>query len=71
MVNDSDTIVIGGIIKSNKRNSVSRFPLLGSIPIIGWLFKSKIDSYESTELLIFITPTIVQLEKRDDSLVKY
>jgi type IV pilus assembly protein PilQ len=64
LVNDGDTIVIGGIIKSNVSNSDSGWPGLKNIPLLGWLFKTKTKSEASSELLIFITPTIVQLEQQ-------
>ncbi|MBN1930328.1 MAG: type IV pilus secretin PilQ [Desulfobacterales bacterium] len=65
LVNDGDTVVIGGIIKTTNRNSETGIPGLSKIPIIGWLFKSKTKSDDKEELLIFITPRIVQLEQRN------
>jgi type IV pilus assembly protein PilQ len=62
LVNDGDTIVIGGILKTNAAETETRFPLLSKIPIVGWLFKSKATSNTKNELLIFITPRIVHLE---------
>jgi len=64
LVDDGDTIVIGGIIKTTKSSGETGVPWLSKIPLIGWLFKSteKIDNKE--ELLIFITPTIIQLKQR-------
>ncbi len=64
LVNDGDTVVIGGIIKTTKSSGETGVPWLSKIPLLGWLFKStsKIDNKE--ELLIFITPRIVQLEQR-------
>jgi type IV pilus assembly protein PilQ len=64
LVNDGDTIVIGGIIKKNEQDSVNGWPGLKDVPILGWLFKSASESDTSNELLIFITPRIVQLEQR-------
>ncbi|MBW1820268.1 MAG: type IV pilus secretin PilQ [Deltaproteobacteria bacterium] len=64
LVNDGDTIVIGGIVKSNKATSTSGWPGLQNIPLLGWLFKKEGKSEISEELLIFITPKIVQLEQR-------
>ncbi|MDQ6968666.1 MAG: type IV pilus secretin PilQ [Mariprofundaceae bacterium] len=54
-----ETIVIGGIYSRTKQNTTNGVPGLSSIPILGWLFKgnSKVDN--KTELLIFITPTIL------------
>jgi type IV pilus assembly protein PilQ len=64
LVNDGDTIVIGGIFKANIQDSMSGWPGLNKIPLLGWLFKNKVQSENNSELLIFITPRIVQLEQR-------
>jgi type IV pilus assembly protein PilQ len=63
LVNDGDTIVIGGIIKSTETKGQDGFPFVSSIPILGWLFKNSSTKQQSNELLIFITPRIVQLEQ--------
>jgi len=65
LVNDGNTVVIGGIIKTTKKFSEQGLPWLAKIPLLGWLFKSTNKSDEKEELLIFITPRIVQLEQRD------
>ncbi|RPJ79066.1 MAG: type IV pilus secretin PilQ, partial [Deltaproteobacteria bacterium] len=65
LVNDADTIVIGGILKTNVAEGESRFPLLSNIPILGWFFKSRNNSTQKNELLIFITPKIVHLESNN------
>lgn len=59
LVRNGETIVIGGIYTKNKSTDESRIPLLGKIPVLGWLFKSQAKRDEQKELLIFITPTIV------------
>ena len=59
LIDDGDTIVIGGVVKSNKTLTVEGFPILMKIPVVGWLFKSKVESEEKQELLIFLTPRIV------------
>lgn len=64
LVNDGETIVIGGIRKITKDNTVSGVPAMKDIPVLGWLFKSKGITDNKEELLIFITPQIVQLEQR-------
>ncbi len=64
LVNDGDTVVIGGIIKTTDRDSTTGIPGLSKIPILGWLFKKEEKSVDKEELLIFITPRIVQLEQR-------
>jgi len=64
LVNDGETIVIGGIIKTTKNRGESGLPGASKIPVLGWLFKSESNSSQKEELLIFITPKIVQLEQK-------
>lgn len=64
LVNNNDTIVIGGIVKTDNNESSSGVPILSGIPILGRLFRTDIDIDKRNELLIFITPTIVQLEQK-------
>ncbi|MBW1822424.1 MAG: type IV pilus secretin PilQ, partial [Deltaproteobacteria bacterium] len=64
LVNDGDTIVIGGILKSSVTTGTSGWPGLKKIPLLGWLFKTENKSNSNNELLIFITPKIVKLEQR-------
>lgn len=63
LVNNGDTIVIGGIITEETGIGQESVPGLSRIPVLGWLFKSKTKRSAKTELLIFITPTIVELEE--------
>ncbi|MCX5868484.1 MAG: type IV pilus secretin PilQ [Proteobacteria bacterium] len=63
LVKDGETVVIGGIYTIEKTESHSRIPFFSSIPILGWLFRRDQTVNNRTELLIFITPRIV--EKRD------
>jgi type IV pilus assembly protein PilQ len=67
LVNDGDTIVIGGIMKSRRTYGVQGFPWLSKIPVLGWFFRTEKEERDANELLIFITPRIVQLEQRDDT----
>jgi len=60
LVNDGDTIVIGGIVIRDTEWSEARVPFLWRIPILGWLFKNRQISDEKSELLIFLSPTIVE-----------
>ena len=64
LVNDGDTIVIGGILKSTVTSGNSGWPGLKNIPLLGWLFKQASKSTKNNELLVFITPKIVHLEQR-------
>lgn len=59
LVNDGGTVVIGGVIVSNQQVNISQVPLIGSIPIIGHLFRRQKVETNSQELLFFITPKIV------------
>ncbi|MGB2927315.1 MAG: type IV pilus secretin PilQ, partial [Desulfobacterales bacterium] len=65
LVNDGDTVIIGGIRKSRKDTGQSGVPGLMKIPVLGWLFKTESKEHQLDELLIFITPQIVQLEQRN------
>jgi type IV pilus assembly protein PilQ len=65
LVNDGDTVIIGGIRKTRQNEGVTGVPGLKDIPLIGWMFKRKLVEDEMQELLIFITPRIVQLEQRN------
>jgi type IV pilus assembly protein PilQ len=56
---DGGTVVIGGVIISNQRTDVQQVPLVGSVPLIGHLFKRTSVSVSSQELLFFITPRIL------------
>jgi type IV pilus assembly protein PilQ len=62
LIRDGDTTVIGGIYTRNTSKSYKKIPLLGDIPVLGWLFKSRARSDDRSELLIFITPKIVNRE---------
>jgi type IV pilus assembly protein PilQ len=60
LVDNRDTIVIGGLYRKDIGNVETGVPLLREIPVLGWLFKTKATSEERRELLIFITPTIIR-----------
>ncbi len=62
LVNDGDTAVIGGIYTKNTSKSYHKLPFFGDIPILGWLFKTKSSKDDRSELLIFITPKVVNRE---------
>ncbi len=59
LVNNGQTIVIGGIYTDTTNHNQTGIPLLKDIPLLGWLFKSNVDSVAKTELLVFITPKVV------------
>jgi type II secretion system protein D len=59
IVKDKQTIVISGILRSELSDIVRKVPLLGDIPLLGALFRSKDKTVKNTELLVFITPIVV------------
>jgi type IV pilus assembly protein PilQ len=60
LVNDGQTVVLGGILDTTKTKSANKVPFLADIPVLGNLFKSTTDINNKTELLIFITPKILR-----------
>ncbi len=59
MVKSGDTVVIGGIYKEEQGESEAGIPYLRNIPFLGWLFKAQTKVMKKTELLIFLTPTVL------------
>jgi len=60
LVNDGQTVVLGGILETERRDAVSKVPVLGDIPVLGRLFKSTTQTDNKDELLIFVTPRILR-----------
>jgi len=60
IVKGGETIVIGGLIRDNITTAERKVPLLGDIPLLGWLFKSKTTKVEKVNLMLFITPHIIK-----------
>lgn len=63
-VKNGDILALGGLISEETNDTVIRTPILGSIPIIGWFFKTKSKIISQTSLTIFISPTIIQPKLR-------
>ena len=59
LVNNGETIVLGGIYQQSIKSTVSKIPVLGDIPYFGWMFRNSSESNQKKELLIFVTPRIV------------
>lgn len=57
---NGQTVVLGGLIKNNVIKGEIKVPLLGDIPLLGWLFKRKTTTESKTNLLVFITPKIIK-----------
>ena len=67
-VQDGQTLVIGGLIKSKKLTTIEKVPVLGNIPVIGNLFKKTGHQIEKTNLLVFITPHVVRNLQEENAL---
>ena len=59
LLDNGETVVIGGIYEQDKNDTVTKVPFFGDIPLLGWLFKNKEVKDNKTELLIFLTPRIL------------
>ncbi len=70
IVKDQQTVVLGGLIRDNILKAERKVPILGSIPILGWLFKYQSKRVEKTNLLIFLTPYIVKEPAELDTITE-
>ena len=59
LVRDGQTVVLGGIYETERRETINKVPLLGDIPGVGALFRSTSNVSNKSELLIFVTPRIL------------
>jgi type IV pilus secretin PilQ/predicted competence protein len=64
VVNDGDHLVIGGVTTSVQREDIRKIPLLGDVPIFGWLFKQRGTQEARRELVVFITPSVLRTDVR-------
>jgi type IV pilus assembly protein PilQ len=64
LVDDGQTVVIGGVYEFTDANSVAKVPFLGNVPFVGTFFKKTSRTKEKAELLIFLTPKVIRVEKR-------
>jgi len=60
LAENGKTIVLGGLIGTNVQQTESKVPLLGDLPLLGWLFRSEGTTHSKTNLLVFITPKIIR-----------
>lgn len=67
VVRDKDTIAMGGLMRDKETNTVNKVPLLGDIPVLGWLFKNTVKSVEKVNLLFFMTPKILAPYEKGNS----
>ncbi|MEY4616633.1 MAG: type secretion system protein GspD [Pseudomonadota bacterium] len=69
VVPDGDTAVLGGLVKDTETEAITKVPLLGDIPVLGWLFKSRKIAKKKTNLLVFLTPKIIRNLSENQKLV--
>jgi len=67
-VEDGKTVVIAGLTREDEQEISSRVPLLGSIPLLGWIFRRESSVIERTDILIFVTPRLVGARNSDDDV---
>ena len=60
LIKDGETVVLGGIFRHTGDDRESGLPYLRNVPGLGWLFKRTLDSKRQEELLVFITPKVVE-----------
>jgi len=60
LVDNGETVVLGGVFEHVKNENVNKVPGLGSLPVVGWLFRSTTEEDDKNELLIFVTPKILK-----------
>ncbi len=60
LVNNGDTVVLGGIFEQSRSNGTTKVPFLGDLPVLGRLFRSDVKTDDKEELLVFITPKILK-----------
>ena len=70
IVKNAQTVAIAGLIRDNKSTIEHKVPLLGDIPLLGWLFKFQTKKAEKTNLMIFLTPHIIKESEDADAILK-
>ncbi|MCB1189383.1 MAG: type II secretion system protein GspD [Leptospiraceae bacterium] len=78
-VEDNQTVVIGGLINTDKQKTISKIPLLGDIPLLGSLFRTTNHKLVKTNMMVFLTPHILEdrgkadkmtIEKRNEQMIE-
>ena len=70
IVKDSQTVVIGGLIDDSTTTNETKVPVLGDIPILGWLFKNQQYDQEKTNLYVFLTPRVIKSPAEAEQVYK-
>ncbi len=63
VVKNNETVAIGGLINETDQEIITKVPLLGDIPVLGWLFKSKSTQRKKTNLILLLTPRVIKDER--------
>ena len=70
-VNNGDTAVIGGLIRDEDTELTKKVPLLGDLPLLGWLFKGREVSRNKINMVVFLTPKIIRNQEDQRTLLNY
>jgi type IV pilus assembly protein PilQ len=62
LLKEGERLIIGGVTRTILQNTVRKAPLLGDIPVLGWLFKQKEDFEQGRELVVFLTPSVLRVD---------
>ncbi|MEJ2098341.1 MAG: type II secretion system secretin GspD [Desulfobacterales bacterium] len=70
IVKDSQTVVIGGLIDESVTTNESKVPVLGDVPVLGWLFRNRSELNSKTNLYIFLTPRVIKSPAEAQEILK-
>ena len=70
ILDDQETAVLGGLMHDEEQDTVAKIPILGDIPILGWLFSSKSREKKKKNLIVFITPKIIKTARDKVDILK-
>ena len=70
IVKDSQTVVIGGLIDQSVTTNESKVPVLGDVPVLGWLFRNRSELNSKTNLYIFLTPRVIKSPAEAEEILK-
>ncbi|MBF0408288.1 MAG: hypothetical protein HQM10_13140 [Candidatus Riflebacteria bacterium] len=70
-LNDNETLILGGFIENKETNTISKIPLISQIPLIGKLFQRKQKNFVKTELLIFLTPRVLDCNEDQEKVMAF
>ena len=69
-VQSGQTVVLGGLTQNSVSKTQTKVPLLGDIPLLGWLFRSETDKQTRTELVVFITPRVLNTPEQIEDFTR-